>query len=213
MRAAALLVLLLASGAHAQGFGGVFPGGGGGAGGACTLSTTSPALAPYYRATTTAAEPGFQCDAVNATCVKFGPGVDNIAGSNASGETIFGRVGVTTGVVRFYGTAIGFNVTATNVLTYNAALDQGNTAFARNTNSGRPYRIADAEGLLVDPSTTLQACNSTTHGTLKPLSFAASSGTRTRLCVCTSDHAATPVFRWQNVVTGTVGTTDTECLP
>jgi hypothetical protein len=51
-------------------------------------------------------------------------------------------------------------------------------------------------------------CNAAAEGQLIRSSATGGTGTtaRTRVCLCTSDGAASPAYAWQNVVTGTVGT-------
>ncbi|AAK94401.1 hypothetical protein Mx8p66 [Myxococcus phage Mx8] len=217
MRLAALLALVVALPAAAQ----VFPwaGGNSGGGGSCTLDGSTSAVATYFRATTTdGASSGFACDGQLASCLKLGPGTRNFLGTNAAGDILFGPSTGTGTMVRVFGTIVALDVnsvnfTASNVITYSSALDQGTSAFMRNTNPGKPLLVSDAEGLQLSTSTTLVACTAVLVGTLKPLGFAASSGTRTRLCFCTTDNAASPTYRWQNVVSAAVGTTDTECPP
>lgn len=204
---APLLLVLMALPASAQ----VFPR----SGGMCSLDGSQSGIATYFRATTTTAT-GYQCDAVLTKCVDFGPCVDCFVGTNVSGEIVFGRTGFTAGVWRFWGTAhasqySATNITATNVLTYNAALDQGTNAFMRNENAGKPVLVSDPEGLRVSTSTSLPACTAAMEGTFKPLGFAAASATRTRACFCTSDNEASPLYRWVNLASGAVGTNDTEC--
>lgn len=176
-------------------------------------------MATYYRATTTdGAGSGFACDGQLASCVDLGPGARNSIGTNAAGDILLGPGTGTGTMVRLFGTLVALDVnavnfTASNVVTYSSALDQGTSAFMRNTNAGKPVLVSDAEGLQVSTSTVLAPCIAALVGTLKPLGFAAASGTRTRLCFCTTDNGATPSYRWQNVASAAVGTTDTECPP
>lgn len=63
-------------------------------------------------------------------------------------------------------------------------------------------------------ATTLETCTAGVEGKVRRQTGTGGTNTsaRTRLCVCTSSGAASPVYAWQNVVTGTVGTTTT-CSP
>lgn len=55
---------------------------------------------------------------------------------------------------------------------------------------------------------TLSTCSATIEGGLEEdVLSGASTGKRTKLCLCTSDGSA--AYKWQNVVTGTLGTTTT----
>lgn len=197
--------------------GGTITGGASGGGGQCTLDGTVPAVATYFRATTTdGAASGFACDGTLASCIDLGPGTRNFIGTNGAGDILLGPGTGTGTAVRVFGTITALDVTAqnftaSNVITYSAALDQGASGFMRNTNPSKAVLVSDPEGLQISTSTTLVACSATLVGTLKPQGFAAASGTRTRLCFCTTDNAASPAYRWQNVISGNVGATDTEC--
>jgi hypothetical protein len=57
--------------------------------------------------------------------------------------------------------------------------------------------------------TTLDTCSSTIEGATQRQGGAASSGVRTKLCLCTSDGAATPAYAWQNIATAAVGNATT----
>lgn len=201
------------------GSGTISSGASGGGGGQCTLDGTVPAVATYFRATTTdGAGSGFACDGTLTSCIDLGPGTRNSIGTNAPGEILLGPGSGSGTMVRVFGTITALDVTAqnftaANVVTYSAALDQGTSAFMRNTNPGKAVLVSDTEGLQLSTSTTLAACSAALVGTLKPQGFAAASGTRTRLCFCTTDNAASPAYRWQNVASASIGTTDTECPP
>jgi hypothetical protein len=47
--------------------------------------------------------------------------------------------------------------------------------------------------------TTLETCNSYAEGITERQGGVASSGVRTKLCFCTSDGAASPVYAWKNI--------------
>lgn len=160
MRALLLLALLpalaLAQGRPNQG------GSGSGGGTACALASSTSAFATYYRATTTTlGQVGFQCDGVNPQCVDLGPGTRNMLGTNASGDILLGPGSGSGTVVRNFGNYIGLditgqNLTASNVLSYTAALNQGNTGFMQNTNSGKPVLVTDPEGFQINGTTAIK---------------------------------------------------------
>jgi hypothetical protein len=79
------------------------------------------------------------------------------------------------------------------------------TNFISNS-TGIPVRIADAQGLQVMPQ-ALPTCAAGLEGTL--LTQAAGGGTRTKLCMCTSDGGGAPAFAWQNLATAALGDTTT----
>lgn len=57
---------------------------------------------------------------------------------------------------------------------------------------------------------SLATCASATEGNISRDTLAGgTTGHRTRVCLCTSNGAGTPAYAWQNVVSGTVGTTST----
>lgn len=70
-----------------------------------------------------------------------------------------------------------------------------------------------ARRVTVDSLVTLPTCGASTEGMARvDGASGGTSGARTRLCLCTSDGAGTPAYAWQNVESGTVGTTTT-CSP
>lgn len=136
----------------------VFPGGGGG--GMCTLDGTQAGIATSYRATTTSGT-AFQTDAVLECSFDTGPGSRNCIGTNVSGEILLGPGSGSGTMVRNFGDYVGLaitgqNLTATNVISYTAALDQGNTGFMRNTNSGKPVLVTDTEGFNINSTTSIK---------------------------------------------------------
>lgn len=186
--------------------------------GTCAVDVTAGQYSPSYRATTlSGTEPGFSCDGLLPECVRFGPGLDTGCGVNTAGEVECGRVGQTTGVWRWWGSGFaslfsGTNVRATNQVEAGAVYDFGNTAFMRNTNPGKAPLVDDPEGFRIKPVTALQPCTADTmNGNIIPLAPAAGAGTGLKLCLCESDYAETPVYRWKNIQTGTRGTTTTDC--
>lgn len=58
-------------------------------------------------------------------------------------------------------------------------------------------------------SHTLDTCNSSNEGAVQRQGGVAGSSVRTKLCLCTSDGAATPVYAWQNLASAAVGDTTT----
>jgi hypothetical protein len=58
-------------------------------------------------------------------------------------------------------------------------------------------------------SHTLDTCNSANEGAVQRQGGAAGSAVRTKLCLCTSDGAATPTYAWQNIASAAVGNATT----
>lgn len=174
-------------------------------GGTCTLNGTQPAIATYFRATATTGT-GYQCDAMLASCVDLGPGAYNYLGTNVAGDIVLGPGSGSNAVVRVYGSLYVSNIAQTS-----GAFDAYFNSYLTNTFAGMPLALNDAEGVRIVGSTSLAACSATLRNTLKSLTFADASGTVDRLCWCRSDNAASPTYRWVNVVSGSVGTTTTEC--
>lgn len=93
------------------------------------------------------------------------------------------------------------------------------TDFAAGHNSGSTNTFtvsglgdAIASRAIGAAATTLATCSVTTEGIISRDSSAGTgSGVRTRMCLCTSDGIGV-AYAWQNIVSGTVGTTTT-CLP
>ena len=56
---------------------------------------------------------------------------------------------------------------------------------------------------------TLTTCALALEGSVVRQGGAAGSGIRTKLCMCTSDGAASPVYAWQNLASAAIGTTTT----
>jgi hypothetical protein len=89
----------------------------------------------------------------------------------------------------------------------NSGQIRDNTSTARITLSsgsvdlGNPLKVQSA---------TLATCASGTEGNIsRDAAAGGTSGHRTRVCLCTSDGAGTPGYKWQNMVSGTLGTTTT----
>lgn len=72
------------------------------------------------------------------------------------------------------------------------------------------FIIGTSAQIGLDP-VTLPTCNGGAEGRIaRDVASGGSSGSRTRLCFCTNNGSGT--YNWQNLATGTVGTT-TACLP
>lgn len=189
----------------------VFPGS---SGGMCSLDPATSPIATAYRATATTGT-AFQSDAVLECAFDTGPGARNCVGTNVSGEILLGPGSGSGTFVRVFGTYQGLSViaqdfTASNTATIAAAIFLGTNAYIQNSNAAKPVRVNDL--LQIDAVTTMEACAVGYLNSLRPFNPGAESTERTRLCFCTSDNAVgVDTYRWQNVVTGTVGGTDTEC--
>ena len=82
-----------------------------------------------------------------------------------------------------------------------------------NDSSGQPLFTDDAEGFQLASTAALPTCAASLEGTFKrDGTTGAASTARTRVCLCTSDGAASPAYAWVNAVSGTVGTATT-CAP
>jgi hypothetical protein len=59
--------------------------------------------------------------------------------------------------------------------------------------------------------TAIGTCDSTKEGDVRRMTGTGGTGTtlRTRMCICTSDGAASPAYAWMNLVSGTVGNSTT----
>jgi hypothetical protein len=70
--------------------------------------------------------------------------------------------------------------------------------------------FVDKDGSSWRAAATLQTCAASTEGLIsRDAAAGGTSGSRTRICTCTSDGGGSPAYAWQNIVTGTVGTTTT----
>jgi hypothetical protein len=170
-------------------------------GNACSLASSSLAFASHYRATTaTNLVPGFQCDALLASCVKFGPGIETGVGTNALGETIFGRTGTDLGVWRFWGTVATRYVTATTLagasdVTATLWLSFGTNGAMRNLNN-KPVLVDTTYGFQNKCRASLGAtCGSSNAPESTAISVCGTGGARTQDCVCTYDGSA---YLWIN---------------
>lgn len=178
----------------------------------CSVDSTVPLFAAYYRATTTTGT-AFQCDSVLASCMDLGPGARDYIGTNVSGEVVLGPASGNSTVLRIFGTIYAVdissvNVTSSNVVSYAAALDQGNTAFMRNTNANKPVKVDDAEGLQITCKSSLPTCGTVPEGTV--LTICGAAGARTKKCECTSDGTN---FAWFNSYNPSAGAGTTTTCP
>jgi len=110
------------------------------------------------------------------------------------------------------------SVTATNHVTTSGYLSVSGLGYFRaplgNDASGvAPLKVGDPDGLQLTDTAALPTCVVGIEGTFKrDGTTGAASTARTRVCLCTSDGAATPAYAWVNAVSGTVGTATT-CAP
>ncbi len=144
-------------------------------------------VAGAYNCISTAASCVYQSSASNS-----GNNLTLRSAANSSGETAVwaGSTSNTTGQIDF---AVGHNNQSTTVFTVSGLGD------TTTTRGFQPIR------------STLATCAAAFEGQLQnDVLSGLATGARTRLCLCTSAGASD--FAWQNVVTGTVGTTTT-CAP
>jgi hypothetical protein len=199
MRAAALLVLLPGM-VLAQG---VPP-----ASGPTPCGVTQSCAAVSYEATATSGS-GLACNALLASCLDLGPGADNEIGTNVSGQILLGPTTSTTCQVKM-GANLLFKCNGEALV--NGPLNQYSSAGYFVNETGGAVKVDDAQGLNVEEK-ALHTCNAGSEGDiLRDNAAGATSGARTRICICTSDGAATPSHVWQNLVTGTTGSATT-CAP
>lgn len=139
----------------------------------------------------------------------------NVAsGSNAIALTTNGaRIDLGTGT-KDYLTSDGFAITlggtvnisggGLNVLSNN--IDITGAGYITNSSAGSALKLSDADGVLIAPL-ALPTCDAAHEGAL--MSIAATGGTRTKLCLCTSDGGGTPAYAWQNLASAALGNTTT----
>lgn len=179
-----------------------------GSGGA-TLDPARDDTATRYVAVATTGK-AYDVNSVLTCALDLGPGANNCLGTDGSGNVVIGGGGVPnvlfgiTGNVSISGNG---GVTITN-----SALNAFFNTILTNTASGKPVLVDDADGFRI-AAKTLPACGTVLEGTeLIDSAAGGTSGARTRKCLCTSDGAGAPAYAWQNMVTGTVGTS-TACSP
>lgn len=128
---------------------------------------------------------------------------------NSSGQQIIGTLAGAGAGLQVRGddsngaTAIGVTIDNRNALSTAGAL------IASFQNAGTTKATVDLNGsytLVGNP--TLQTCAAGIEGQLsRDVLSGVATGKRTKLCLCTSDGSS--AYKWQNVVTGTLGTTTT----
>jgi hypothetical protein len=133
-------------------------------------------------------------------------------GSGNSGLKTDGVTGYSTGIPLAVSSAVsdgsgrgGFQLYTTNTLSNATAF----VASFENPQNAVKFKVMK-DGVLKQASSTLVTCASGTEGDIAlDAAGGASTGHRTRRCMCTSDGGGTPAYAWQNMVSGTVGTTTT----
>jgi hypothetical protein len=154
---------------------------------ATDLAAKAPLASPVFTGSATA--PAFSSTAAsgsnafgvttNGARVDFGAGANDYASSDGTTVTFAGPISTTT-INASSGTVP--MLTVSNFLSWSGAYD----LVSFGCDSSREGRMMRAQS---------------TGGT--------NSGARTKLCVCTSDGAASPSYAWQNLASGAVGTTTT----
>jgi hypothetical protein len=132
-------------------------------------------------------------------------GADNQIGTDGT-QILIGPTASTTCIVKM-GASLRFLCNGTAEI--NGPLDQYNAGFFKNTIGGA-VKVDDAEGMNI-AAKALGTCGASREGDILRDTAAGGSttGERTRLCMCGSDGAGTPAYAWQNLVSGTTGTTTT----
>lgn len=162
-----------------------------------------PIAASTYAATTLTGS-GHTCTAALAACFDPGPGTCNEYGTNGSGEIILGGTDCNP-TIRWGDSSVISGSSWTNV---NGAINCEGACVIRN-NAG-PLRVPDT--VLMGPQTLL-TCDATIEWAVAmDATSGGTTGARSRGCMCTSNGAGTPAYAWQNLATGTVGTSTT-CTP
>jgi hypothetical protein len=163
--------------------------------------------ATRYTATASAGV-GLKCNGALASCIDLGPGSLNSIGTNVAGDILLsdgvsGSATVRIGELTLYGNG--------------GIVSQGyagcnHNCFIQNFYAGEPVRLDDPDGVRISDSTAaaLGTCTAALENTIKrDYASGGSTGDTTRLCLCVSDGAGTPAYAWQNLTTGTVGTSTT----
>lgn len=137
----------------------------------------------------------------------------NVAYKPATGaKTCFSQTAAdcvsSTGTSATYGTAANtFNGDVGVLGIFNANQFRVSTSGELFGNSTNPVVVNDADGLRIKPN-ALDTCSATYEGAFQNDTTAGlATGHRTRMCLCTSDGAS--AYKWQNIVTATLGTTTT----
>jgi hypothetical protein len=191
-RALAVVAALLAGAVAAQGYA---PRGSGG----CGINQSCAAVS--YEAEASSGS-GFACTAALDACFDPGPGTCNEYGTNGSGDIILGGTDCNP-TIRWGDSSV---ISGSSWSNTNGAINCEGNCIHRN-NSG-PLRMEDHVRYT---AVALGTCSSTMEGSLASDAAAgASTGARTRVCLCTSDGAGTPAYEWRNIgCPNTSGTTTT----
>lgn len=114
------------------------------------------------------------------------------------------NAGCTTSLYENSSSTVYLNVASAGVANFNGST--GLATFGYDVLATRGLRTGSQ-----DLTSGTYTCNAGNHGLIirDTLTGDASDGKRTKLCLCTSDGAASPAYAWQNLATGTVGTTTT----
>lgn len=100
--------------------------------------------------------------------------------------------------------AVAIKLSSTNVLNTTGA------KMGQVVNGGTEKFYWSYDGSIVNTAVTLQACAAGLEGAItRDAVGGGTGGHRTRICVCTSDGAGSPGYKWQNMVSATLGTTTT----
>lgn len=146
--------------------------------------------------------------AINGAEIDFGAGANDGATSDGTLVTFAGPLS-TTALTTTGAASIGGALEVVSTLTVGDNADL--LTDIRNTANG-PVVINDDEGLRWAKK-TLATCDGSLEWTVAAdVASGASTGARSRLCVCTSDGAGSPAYAWQNIATANVGNTTT-CPP
>lgn len=155
-----------------------------------------------YEATATSGT-GLSCTAALEVCIDLGPGTANHIGTDGSGRIRFGddthgpEVWLGGGETRLQ---------PGQVTTGYISLEGGSSGIRQLTTA-----IVPIEGTTRLVPVALGTCGASSEfGMRGDIAAGASTGARTRLCLCTSDGAGSPVYEWRNIgCPNTSGTTTT----
>lgn len=105
----------------------------------------------------------------------------------------------------YFNNALQLEMTSTTLYILTAAIRL--RGVISNDTASTPLTVSDAEGLKIT-QTSLATCVLALEGTIQADVLAgAATGKRTKMCACTNNGSGT--FAWQNLATGTLGTTTT----
>jgi hypothetical protein len=125
----------------------------------------------------------------------------------------------TTGAgLRVYSSVSGSSTYGVTLGTESNTTAQFDGGFAHNVNATEVYDFdvagtgdARARSSYRTDAKTLDTCAAATEGYIERDTLAGGTSTThaTRVCLCQSDGAASPAFKWRNMASGTLGTTTT----